>query len=77
MSSIAPLSPRDIAEQARAEARAEGIPNTTAIVLILAAKALTESLDRNVKLANTAERAEAQADLLYRVAYGPQKGGSA
>ena len=77
MSSIAPLSPRDIAEQARAEARAEGIPNTTAIVLILAAKALTESLDRNVKLANTAERAEAQADLLYRVAYGPQKGGPA
>lgn len=77
MSSLAPLSPRDIAEQARAEARAEGIPNTTAIVLILAAKALTESLDRNVKLANTAERAEAQAELLYRVAYGSQKGGAA
>ncbi len=38
MSSLAPLSPRDIAEQARAEARAEGIPNTTAIVLILVAK---------------------------------------
>ena len=77
MSSLAPLSPRDIAEQARAEARAEGIPNTTAIVLILAAKALTESLDRNVKLANTAERAEAQSALLHKIVYGSQKGGAA
>lgn len=76
MSSLAPLSPRDIAEQARAEARAPNIPNTTAIVLILAAKALTESLDRNVTLANVAEQAEAHAELLYRVAYGPQKGGA-
>jgi hypothetical protein len=77
MSSLAPLSPRDIAEQARAEARAEGIPNTTAIVLILVAKALTESLDRNVKLANVAERAEAQSALLHKIVYGSQKGGAA
>lgn len=58
MSSLAPLSPRDIAEQARAESRSQGIPNTTAIVLILCAKALEESLDRNVRLAAVLEHME-------------------
>lgn len=77
MSSLAPLSPRDIAEQARAEARAPGIPNTTAIVLILVAKALTESLDRNVRLAHAVEQAEAQLALLHKIVYGSQKGGAA
>lgn len=61
MSSVAPLSPRDIAEQARAEARSPSIPNTTAIVLILAAKALEESLDRNVRLARLIEATEASS----------------
>lgn len=58
MSNFAPLSPRDIAKQARAEARAEGIPNTTAIVLLLAAKMLEQTLDRNLILASLLEQAE-------------------
>lgn len=62
MSNIAPLSPREIAEQARAEARSTAIPNTTAIVLILAAKALEESLNRNLQLASCLERTEVRDD---------------
>lgn len=76
MSSLSPLSPRDIAEQARAEARATGIPNTTAIVLILCAKALEEALDRNVRLATVAEHTEAYAVKLHGIAYGSQEGGA-
>lgn len=77
MSSLAPLSPRQIAEHARAEARSVGIPNTTAIVLILAAKALDQSLDRTVRLATLVETVETECELLRRVCYGSQKGGAA
>lgn len=77
MSKLAPLSPREIAHFAREEARRDGIPNTTAILLILAAKAIDESLDRSVKLAAVGEAFEAECEMLRRVAYGTQKGGAA
>lgn len=61
MSNIAPLSPRDIAERCRAEAHSVGISNMTAIVLMLAGKALDETLDRAVALAAINERMEAKS----------------
>ena len=77
MSDLAPLSPRRIAEHARAEAKSPGIPNTTAILLVLAAKAIDQSLDRTVRLATLVETVETECELLRKVCYGSQKGGAA
>jgi len=49
----------------------------TAIVLLLAAKAIDKTADRCVTLASAVEVAEAERDLLRRVCYGEQKGGAA
>lgn len=59
MIDLAPLSPREIAEQCRHQARLPTTPNTAAIVLLLAAKFLEQSLDRNVRLASLLEQTEA------------------
>lgn len=77
MSVLEPLSVRDIAEQCRTAARDEHTVNMTAIVLLLAAKAIDTLADRSVHMASVAEVAEAERDLLRRVCYGPQKGGAA
>lgn len=77
MSVLEPLSVRDIAEQCRTAARDEHTVNMTAIVLLLAAKAIDTLADRSVQMASVAEVAEAERDLLRRVCYGPQKGGAA
>ena len=77
MSVLEPLSVRDIAEQCRTAARDEHTVNMTAIVLLLAAKAIDTLADRSVHMARVAEVAEAERDLLRRVCYGPQKGGAA
>ena len=77
MSGLEPLSVRDIAEQCRTAARDEHTVNMTAIVLLLAAKAIDRLADRAVHMASVAEVAEAERDLLRRVCYGSQKGGAA
>lgn len=77
MSGLEPLSLRDIAEQCRTAARDEHTANMTAIVLLLAAKAIDKTADRCVTLASAVELAEAERDLLRRVCYGSQKGGAA
>lgn len=77
MSGFEPLSLRDIAEQCRTAARDERTVNMTAIVLLLAAKAIDKTADRCVSLASAVEVAEAERDLLRRVCYGSQKGGAA
>ena len=77
MSVLEPLSVRDIAEQCRTAARDEHTVNMTAIVLLLAAKAIDLLADRSVHMASVAEVAEAERDLLRRVCYGSQKGGAA
>ena len=77
MSGLEPLSVRDIAEQCRTAARDEHTVNLTAIVLLLAAKAIDMLADRTVQMAITVESAEAERDLLRKVLYGPQKGGAA
>ena len=59
MIDLAPLSPREIAEQCRAQARLPTTPNLAAITLLLAAKFLEQSLDRNVRLASLLEQTEA------------------
>lgn len=77
MSVLEPLSVRDIAEQCRTAARDQHTVNLTAIVLLLAAKAIDTLADRSVHMASVAEVAESERDLLRRVCYGPQKGGAA
>lgn len=59
MNNLAPLSPRDIADECRHQARLPTTPNTAAIVLLLAAKFLEQALDRNVTLAALLEQTEA------------------
>lgn len=59
MNNLAPLSPRDIAERCRQQARLPMTNNATAIVLLLAAKMLDQTLDRNLTLAALLEQTEA------------------
>lgn len=59
MTDLSPLSPRTVAEQCRGHAKLATTHNLTAIVLMLAAKMLEQTLDRNVRLARLLELTEA------------------
>lgn len=58
---LAPLGLREVSEQCRRRARLDTTDNMTAIVLLLAAKAIEKQADRLVLLAHTIEQKEAQA----------------
>jgi hypothetical protein len=60
MSSLAPISMGEIAEQCRRRARLPTTENMTAVVLLLAGKALDDAEARTVRLAATNERLEAK-----------------
>lgn len=57
---LSPMSMRELAARCRAEAKEPGIPNRTAILLILASQKLEQSADRHVYQAVALERAEAE-----------------
>lgn len=59
MSTLAPLGVRDIAAECRRRARMDTTENMTAIVLLLAAKAVERLADRVVLQAHAAEQREA------------------
>jgi len=56
----APLGLREVAEQCRRRARLDTSDNMTAIVLLLAAKAIEQQADRLILLAHTLEQSEAR-----------------
>ena len=56
---LAPLGLREVAEQCRRRARLDTSDNMTAIVLLLAAKAIEQQADRLILLAHTLEQSEA------------------
>jgi phosphate uptake regulator len=58
--SLAPLGLREVAEQCRRRARLDTSDNMTAIVLLLAAKAIEQQADRLILLAHTLEQSEAR-----------------
>jgi phosphate uptake regulator len=58
---LAPLGLREVAEQCRRRARLDNTDNMTAIVLLLAAKAIEQQADRIVRLAHDLEQMEAKA----------------
>lgn len=60
MSSLAPISMGEIAEQCRRRARLPTTENMTAVVLLLAGKALDDAAARTARLAATNERLEAK-----------------
>jgi hypothetical protein len=57
---LAPLGLREVAEQCRRRARLDTSDNMTAIVLLLAAKAIEQQADRLILLAHTLEQSEAR-----------------
>jgi phosphate uptake regulator len=58
---LAPLGLREVAEQCRRRARLDNTDNMTAIVLLLAAKAIEQQADRIVRLAHDLEQMEARS----------------
>jgi phosphate uptake regulator len=58
---IAPLGLREVAEQCRCRARLDNTDNMTAIVLLLAAKAIEQQADRLIRLAHNLEQTEARS----------------
>jgi phosphate uptake regulator len=58
---LAPLGLREVSEQCRRRARLDTTDNMTAIVLLLAAKAIEKQADRLVLLAHRIEQKEARA----------------
>jgi phosphate uptake regulator len=60
MSNLAPLSARDLASLCRDRARLDTTDNMTAIVLLLAAKAIEQQADRLIRLAHTLEHQAAR-----------------
>jgi phosphate uptake regulator len=58
---IAPLGLREVAEQCRRRARLDNTDNMTAIVLLLAAKAIEQQADRLIRLAHNLEQTEARS----------------
>jgi len=57
--SLAPIGLRELSEQCRRRARLDTTENMTAIVLLLAAKAIEQQADRLVRLAHDIEQQEA------------------
>ena len=57
---LAPLGLREVAEQCRRRARLDTTDNMTAIVLLLAAKAIEQQADRLIRLAHNLEQTEAR-----------------
>lgn len=60
MSTLAPLGVRDIAAECRRRARLDTTENMTAIVLLLAAKAIEQQADRLIQIAHAIEQKEAR-----------------
>jgi phosphate uptake regulator len=58
---LAPLGLREVSEQCRRRARLDTTDNMTAIVLLLAAKAIEKQADRLVLLAHRIEQKKARA----------------
>jgi|LakMenEpi03Aug12_release.lakeMendotaPanAssembly.Ray.scaffolds.fasta_scaffold5599840_1 phosphate uptake regulator len=58
---LAPLGLREVAEQCRRRARLDNTDNMTAIVLLLAAKAIEQQADRLIRLAHNLEQTEARS----------------
>lgn len=58
---LLPLGLREVSEQCRRRARLDTTDNMTAIVLLLAAKAIEKQADRLVALAHNIEQKEAKA----------------
>lgn len=55
------ISARDLASKCRDRARLDTTDNMTAILLLLAAKAVEHQADRLIRLAHTIEQQEARA----------------
>ena len=60
------MNNRELAQRCREQANEHDIGNTTAILLILAAKELEKQADRLIRLSKYLERIEAETDRLTK-----------